>query len=286
MTHLASWIYALTNMKKKLLFLFIAILVIHTCFTFAGSNDLTPYKTARAEVNRTSTPATSTENAGSVITIKYLEGQGWFVIRQEGYDASDNKTYPAGYIQELQPWLEAQLGPSYNVTVEEISAFTTAHLAELTDNYSRLQADYAVLASKPPVVKEVPVEVEKVVTVTENITPRYFTSEAEARGWIANHHLPDVLIADANGRISFNNSQPDARYDCDDYARDYVQLALQDGFLLYEVPVVSGTIWHVQVTNPGPNHVGVMARIQNTYYYIETSPGPYQWRMVKILNAD
>lgn len=117
-------------------------------------------------------------------------------------------------------------------------------------------------------------------------TARYFNSVTEAELWIAENHLPIVLIAGDDGAISFNNMKYNPLFDCDDYAEAYETLALNSRFRIWQVPVLNGRIWGKYVTSIQGLHVGNMTKINNTYYYIETSPSPTRWNLIKIMDAD
>jgi len=128
-------------------------------------------------------------------------------------------------------------------------------------------------------------EVEKIVEVEKPVyqPPRFFESEEEAQAWIDENHPPIKFI----GKMDLENYKPDSRYDCDDYARDYALLAAEQGYIIYEVPVVDGRIWGEKITDIPGGHVGNMLRIDNTYYYVESSPGGgTRWELVKITEAD
>ncbi len=126
-----------------------------------------------------------------------------------------------------------------------------------------------------------------VKTVFYAITPTRFADEAQAQGWLDSHSLPFKIIADAEGVINFSRYPGTERYDCDDYAQDLQQAALDDGFLLTEVPVVDGKIFGVKVTGARGNHVGLWTKINGTYYYVEAvSAYPGSYRLVKVMDAD
>jgi len=140
-----------------------------------------------------------------------------------------------------------------------------------------------------PIIKEVPIEiikeVEKIVEVEKPIyqPPRFFESTAEAQAWIDENHLPIKFI----GKMDLENYTPDSRYDCDDYSEDYQALAFESMLIVTECPVTDGKIWGVRVTDILENHVGCWTKINNAYFYVETSPGgEARWQLVKISDAD
>jgi len=164
----------------------------------------------------------------------------------------------------------------------------TVEPAEITrTEYIGLPGEIVQLPPKVvKVEKEIVVEVEKETVKEVMAQPRHFVSVGEAEGWIAKHQLPLVLIADSSGTINLNNPRSTPAYDCDDYAEEYVKMALEDGYIMYEVPVANGRIWGVKVSTAPGNHVGNMVKINGVYYYIESSPGPAQYRLTRILSAD
>ena len=56
-------------MKKKLLFPFVAMLLLSLCFTYADGNDATRYQTVRTEVTEPSALPTWSENASSAESV-------------------------------------------------------------------------------------------------------------------------------------------------------------------------------------------------------------------------
>ena len=139
-----------------------------------------------------------------------------------------------------------------------------------------------------PVKADTPSRIVYIVKyIDKPVTPKQFESVEQAENWLAEHHLPVTLISRDNGLINLDRYTFDARADCDDYSQDYQQLALNDGFLLTEVPVYNGRIWDVKVTNAPGLHVGTWTKIDNVYYYVESSPvakGAY--KLIKIKKAD
>ena len=131
-----------------------------------------------------------------------------------------------------------------------------------------------------------PVEVEKIVTENITLVPRYFASIKEARTWIDDNRLPIVFYAGNDGTIDFNGLNYDSRYDCDNYAEDFEMLAIKSGYRIWQAPVFNGRIWNIKVTSNSNYHIGCMTRIDNTYYYIETSPSTTQWKLVKLIAVD
>lgn len=141
------------------------------------------------------------------------------------------------------------------------------------------------------VTKEIPiyVEVKKEVLADKFIPQKEFESVIQCQEWLNNveHELPVVMYADNSGVIRFNvESKSDARYDCDDYATDLENLALRDGWKLYPVPVINGSVWGINVTSISGYHVGNWTKIQGSYYYIEASPCSNRWQVVRIASAD
>lgn len=118
-------------------------------------------------------------------------------------------------------------------------------------------------------------------------SPRPFNSVPEAQAWLDQNHLPAVLIADPNGAINFSQPQADSRYDCDDYARDYQQLALKSGYIINLCPVIYGRVWGITVSNLLEAHIGNWVQIDNIYYYIESVPGlDNSYQLTRITSAD
>ncbi len=109
---------------------------------------------------------------------------------------------------------------------------------------------------------------------------RQFASEDELRNWVKNHKLSVVIFSGQ----SLRGGPSDPRYDCDEYAEDYRRLAERDGFVLGICPVNCGNVWGVHVIDVANNHVGNLAQIGNTYYYVE--PFPPNSRVVRIIDAD
>ncbi len=109
---------------------------------------------------------------------------------------------------------------------------------------------------------------------------RYFETETILREWVASHELSIVMI----GGGSLQNYNADPRYDCDEYAEDLRRLAEKDGYILTPVPVFSGSIWSVRVSDAPMFHVGCWTMVGNTYYYVE--PFPLKSSVVRIMDAD
>jgi hypothetical protein len=117
--------------------------------------------------------------------------------------------------------------------------------------------------------------------------PRPFNSVTEAQSWLDKNHLPFVLIADSSGTVSFSQSKADARYDCDDYARDYQQLALKSGYIINLCPVINGQVWGITVSPLLEAHIACWVQIDNIYYYIESVPGlNNSYQLIRITSAD
>ena len=115
---------------------------------------------------------------------------------------------------------------------------------------------------------------------------RYFRDFEEMDAYIELYRtgektLPVVLVASSSGVVSF-----DSEYDCDDYARAFVMSLLDEGIITYEVPVKYGILYSKTVTSHRPAHAGNLIRAGNAYYYLETSPGPDRWKLVKVTNID
>jgi hypothetical protein len=121
----------------------------------------------------------------------------------------------------------------------------------------------------------------------ESTPPRAFQSVPEAESWLDSHHLPYVMIAGQDGSISFNEPVADARYDCDDYARDYQAMALESGYIIDLCPVIYGAVWGIKVCDFPQAHIGCWAQIGDTYYYIECVPGyANSFKLTRITSAD
>ena len=116
--------------------------------------------------------------------------------------------------------------------------------------------------------------------------PREFETVAQAQAWVDAHRLPLVLIAGADGSVNFNKPVTNQLYDCDDYATDFENAALKEGWKITQVPVTDGKIWGVPVTGLKAYHVGNWTKIAGVYYYIESSPAPDNWKLRRILAAD
>jgi hypothetical protein len=121
----------------------------------------------------------------------------------------------------------------------------------------------------------------------EATSPRPFNSVQEAQEWLDSHHLPCVLIAGQNGSINLFNPGWDPRYDCDDYARDYQQLALESGYIINLCPVANGQVWGIKVCNFVQSHIGCWVQIDDVYYYVECVPGyANSFKLTRIISAD
>jgi hypothetical protein len=118
------------------------------------------------------------------------------------------------------------------------------------------------------------------------IVPRNFNSVEEAQAWLDNHHLPFRLTAGQNGQADFT-AKNDSRYDCDDYARDFQQQALECGYIVNLCPVSNGRVWGIKVTTLTETHIACFVQIGNTFYYIESVPGmDNSYQLTRLINAD
>lgn len=102
------------------------------------------------------------------------------------------------------------------------------------------------------VVKEVPVIVKS--------QSRWFESFGDLQAWYT--------------KTAFNIT-PAEDWDCDDWAIEFQQRALEDGYLLPLAPVYQGKILGVKVLDPISNdvsHVANWTLIGNDFYYIESTP--------------
>lgn len=153
-------------------------------------------------------------------------------------------------------------------------------------------------------VIEKPVIVEKIVTETVEkpveviryidrntptpVIPIYFNSVEDCESFIDSNRdkLPIMLIANSLGSVSFNSTESNKEYDCDDYARKWERIAMDAGYMFPQVPVVDGKVWGVRVTSIRVNHVGNWTMVDGVYYYLETSPCPDRWNLVRIGSAD
>ena len=137
-----------------------------------------------------------------------------------------------------------------------------------------------------PVITEIVKEVEVVREVEKPVYPREFESKEQMESWIFNNEMPIVLIAGEDGKINLIDIAHDPRYDCDDYATDFENMALADGCKLTACPVTNGEIWGVKVSDKKGNHVGAWTKINGVYYYVEPMPESDEWKIVKIMAAD
>lgn len=122
-------------------------------------------------------------------------------------------------------------------------------------------------------------------------TRRFFKSYQELSAYVELYRtyeksLPVVLIPDAAGLIDLYHPVDNPLYDCDDYSRDFVLKALDDGYIVYETLVRNGYIGLRRVTSVYGEHSGIMARAGNAFYYVEVSPGRNRWQITKITELD
>lgn len=143
-----------------------------------------------------------------------------------------------------------------------------------------------LIIKEVPVVTEVVKEVEVVREVEKPVYPQEFENEIQMQSWVFNHEMPVVLIAGEDGRIDFKNIQHDPRYDCDDYATDFEDIALADSYKLTACPVTNGEIWGIKVSDNKGDHVGAWTKVNGVYYYVEPMPVSDEWKIVKIMAAD
>lgn len=140
----------------------------------------------------------------------------------------------------------------------------------------------AWLESQPP--KQVTTFVEKVNEVIK--IPREFVSIEEAQSWLDNNHLPIVLVFNEDGELEFNNPQSDNRFNCNDYTQRLQRKAIADGFLVTYCLVLDGHVCGVHITDILGGHVGLLTRIQDSYYYIEATPETINsFKLVHIADA-
>ena len=106
-----------------------------------------------------------------------------------------------------------------------------------------------------PTVEYIEVPIIKTFTeyvdrpVEKHIPIREPISVEEVQSWVDENNLPLNLIADDNGVVCFYDYKGDPRYDCDDYATDFENLALGVGLKITQIPVVNGSVWGVKVTD-------------------------------------
>jgi len=136
------------------------------------------------------------------------------------------------------------------------------------------------------VVTEVLKEVEVVREIEKPVYPQEFENESQMQSWVFNNEMPVVLIAGEDGKINLSDIQHDPRYDCDDYATDFENMAFADGYKLTACPVTNGKIWGIKVSDKKGNHVGAWTKINGIYYYVEPVPIESEWKIVKIMEAD
>jgi hypothetical protein len=165
-------------------------------------------------------------------------------------------------------------------------------LARTTDYMAMMQSQLEISQYQINLLREqlATAQTQQAATTVESDntnTPRPFNSVQEAESWLDENHLPTVLIAGQNGAISFTQPLADPRYDCDDYARDYQQLALKSGYVINLCPVIYGRVWGISVSNLMEAHIGGWVQIDNIYYYIECVPGlDNSYQLTRITSAD
>jgi len=137
-----------------------------------------------------------------------------------------------------------------------------------------------------PVITEIVKEVEVLREVEKPVYPQEFESKEQMESWVFNNEMPVVLIAGEDGKINLIDITHDPRYDCDDYATDFENMALADGYKLTACPVTNGEIWGIKVSDKKGNHVGAWTKINGVYYYVEPMPESDEWKIVKIMAAD
>jgi hypothetical protein len=98
-----------------------------------------------------------------------------------------------------------------------------------------------------------------------------FGSLDELMSWLKKNRAI-VLAPDENGNINLVCHVPDAKDDCDDQAIRLQMKALADGFLMSLHLVEDGKILGVKVSEHTGSHMGNMAIIGNSIYYIEPEP--------------
>ena len=201
--------------------------------------------------------------------------------------------------------LENSLASTQNNLKETVSDLTgkTANLDESQDALIRAENDLTATQARLEISQYQLSQVQdQFATVQEQLTialndattvkdesppPRPFISVQEAQAWLDNHQLPVVLIADQNGIINISQTQLDSRYDCDDYARDYQQLALNSGYIISLCPVENGEVWGIKVSLLPEAHIACWVEIDNIYYYIESVPNLYNsYQLTRIISAD
>jgi len=143
-----------------------------------------------------------------------------------------------------------------------------------------------LIIKEVPVITEIVKKVEVVQEVEKPVYPQEFESKEQMESWVFSNEMPVVLIAGENGKINLIDITLDPRYDCDDYATDFENMALADGYKLTACPVTNGEIWGIKVSDKKGNHVGAWAKINGVYYYVEPMPESDEWKIVKIMAAD
>ena len=157
---------------------------------------------------------------------------------------------------------------------------------DLTEQYATLSIAYTK-SKLNPVIREVPVYLDRIVEREIIKIPRQFESVEEAQTWLDKNNLSIVLIADENGVIDFVNIKIDNRYNCNEYAQALQEKALKDGFLITYAPVLNGRIFGIYVTDAPNGHMGLLTRIKDSYYYIESTPAyPNSFKLIHIADAD
>jgi len=201
--------------------------------------------------------------------------------------------------------LKNSLASTQNNLKETVSALTgkTSQLDESQDALTRVENDLTATQARLEIsqyqlsqVQDQLATVQGQLTIAlnnsntvknESNPPRPFNSVQEAQEWLDNHQLPVVLITNQSGIINFSQPQSDSRHDCDDYARDYQQLALKSGYIINLCPVENGEVWGIKVSLLPEAHIACWVQIDNTYYYIESVPNlPNSYQLTRIIDAD
>ena len=174
---------------------------------------------------------------------------------------------------------ESSVEPEVIVRTEHINHYIEKPVVRVVETFVEKK-----VVEEVPIIKTVTDYIDR--PVKKYIPVREPISVEEAQSWVDENNLPKVLVADSNGVIYFNDYKGDSRYDCDDAATDFEDLALAAGLKITQIPVVNGRIWGVKVTDIMGNHVGNWTKINGIYYYIESSPSENSFKLVKIMSAD
>jgi hypothetical protein len=165
-----------------------------------------------------------------------------------------------------------RLYPQISQLEKDVRLYESLYDFYLSDRNSWMEvsvnlADQIDYLRENPVIEyvEVPVTVYEEVIKEVPQSFRYFSSVQEAQEWLDDNKPPIVVIGDLY--------HPDSTCECNYYANQYILEALKDGYIISEASVYNGRVYGIKVTNNSPGyHVGLLLRIDNHYYYYESTP--------------